>query len=191
MMIEDDGGWATPKNTWSPQEWYNTTVEERDSPENDKTVYEFPQPLYSGVLGAVETPKTDFLSEGERIPCRVAKGFWTKGGEKKNIPDATEVYPTVPETCDWRNMSGTNFLSWNVNQHIPRYCGSCWAMGSTSAIADRFNILNNLTTNSYTPISLDAQMVVNNQWGGSCNGGNPNEVYENAHDHGLVSGSCE
>jgi len=62
-------------------------------------------------------------------------------------------------------------------------------MGTTSAIADRFNILNNLTT--YSPVSIDAQMVVNNQYGGSCNGGNPNEVYEAAHDYGLVHGSCE
>lgn len=62
-------------------------------------------------------------------------------------------------------------------------------MGSTSAIADRFNILNNLTT--ITPVSIDAQMVINNQWGGTCNGGNPNEVYEAAHDHGLVHSSCE
>lgn len=85
-------------------------------------------------------------------------------------------------------MNGKNYMSWTKNQHIPQYCGSCWAQGSTSAIADRFNILNNL---SGTPVGLNAQVVVNCQAGGSCNGGNPAKVYEYAHTHGLVHSSCE
>jgi cathepsin X len=85
-------------------------------------------------------------------------------------------------------MNGKNYLSWNKNQHIPQYCGSCWAEGTTSAIADRFNILTDLK--NPTPVAIDAQMVVNCQAGGSCDGGNPYMVYEFAHDVGLVDGSC-
>jgi len=86
-------------------------------------------------------------------------------------------------------MGGVNYLSWNKNQHIPQYCGSCWAQGSTSAIADRFNILNKDTNT--TPVGLDAQVIVNCQAGGSCNGGNPGEVYLYAHLNGIPHSSCE
>lgn len=86
-------------------------------------------------------------------------------------------------------MNGKNYMSWSKNQHIPRYCGSCWSQGSTSAIADRFNILNNLNTPS--PIGLNAQAVINCQAGGSCNGGTIGTVYEWAYNVGMVHSSCE
>jgi cathepsin X len=98
----------------------------------------------------------------------------------------------LPKVVDWRNMDGVNYLSWNKNQHIPQYCGSCWAQGSTSAIADRFNILNkDLKDKEPTPVGLDAQVIVNCQAGGSCDGGNPGGVYKYAHKTGIAHSSCE
>jgi cathepsin X len=95
----------------------------------------------------------------------------------------------LPANVDWRNMNGKNYMSRTKKQHIPQYCGSCWAQGSTSAIADRFNILDDLKGNA--PIGLNAQVIVNCQAGGTCNGGNPGAVYKWAHDYGLVHSSCE
>lgn len=146
-------------------------------------MYPFPQPVYT----ANDAPKNDAPTTGG---CRVEKAVF-EGGEKKTSPHAWDVISAdeLPAVVDWRNMNGVNYVSWNKNQHIPQYCGSCWAQGTTSAIADRFNILNNAMASS--PIGLDAQVVVNCQAGGSCDGGNPAQVYKYAHDYGLAHSSCE
>ena len=189
IAIESDCQWATPEDTWTNQEWWETTPEEEDDPANDKTVYPFPQPVYKGTTeGNVVPEAEDFL----QAPKNYGRVAWAEfeGGDLKTIPHAWDVLKEVPAVVDWRNMNGRNYLSWNKNQHIPQYCGSCWAQGTTSAIADRFNILNDLKTT--TPVGLDAQVVVNCQptTGGSCDGGNPAQVYKYAHDVGLHHSSC-
>ena len=42
-----------------------------------------------------------------------------------------------------------------------------------------------------TPIGLNAQVVINCQAGGSCDGGDPAKVYEYAFEFGIPDSSCE
>lgn len=161
IVIESDCAWATPANTWLPENDHATTDAEKNDAKNDKTVYPFPQPERNSETGIVEIPLESFLTKSSSGACRVEKAFFPDG-EVKNGPHAWDLLKPedIPkEGVDWRNHKGKNYLSWNKNQHIPRYCGSCWSQGSTSAIADRFNILNDLKTT--TPVSIDAQSVVN------------------------------
>ena len=191
LNIESDCSWGVPLDTWTDQLWHNTTQAEMDNVNNDKTVYPFPQPVFNPDTGLNELPEdnTKFLDKTVDRACRTEKSYFTNG-PRKTIPHAWEVHSNdaLPAVVDWRNMNGTNYLSWSKNQHIPQYCGSCWAQGTTSAIADRFNILNDL--NTPTPVGLDAQVVVNCQAGGSCDGGNPGDVYAYAFEYGLHHSSC-
>lgn len=97
-------------------------------------------------------------------------------------------FEDIPASFDWRNVSGVNYLSWNKNQHIPVYCGSCWAQAATSSIADRINIARNRT---WPDVSLSPQVIINCQAGGSCNGGMSSLVYAYAKSSGIPEESCQ
>ena len=130
---------------------------------------------------------------GCRVPKTQTKNWGNdlKGWEIFSSPES------LPKTLDWGafESNGTvyNLLSWSKNQHIPQYCGSCWAQGTTSALADRFNIMNFKNGNNAetTPVALSAQVIVNCRAGGSCYGGDPDGVYQYAINTGIPHASCE
>ena len=66
---------------------------------------------------------------------------------KPHIIKPLPVLPraSIPDNFTWMYVSGKNYLTLVKNQHIPVYCGSCWAMASSSALSDRIKILRNAT----------------------------------------------
>ena len=183
MAIESDCAWATPLDTWTDKKTHVTTEKEKTDPAND---------THNGNYGAIETVSdTGFIKETSKKGCsRHPEIKWSNGERRPEVMSWDEISVSdLPKGHDWRNVNGTNYLSWNKNQHIPEYCGSCWAQGTTSAIADRFNIkMKDLTM---TPVALNAQVIVNCHAGGDCNGGEPNSVYEYAFSTGIPDSSCE
>lgn len=124
--------------------------------------------------------------------CRQAKNDWGEKGELilDPLPQTYIDVKALPAEFTWMNKDGQNFLTMTRNQHIPQYCGSCWAHGPTSSLGDRLNILRNA---SFPQINLSPQVVIDcsGPLGGTCNGGNAAGVYLYAEKNGLPDETCQ
>jgi cathepsin X len=90
---------------------------------------------------------------------------------------------SLPQSYSWSDIDGVNYLTKNLNQHIPVYCGSCWAHGSISSLADRIKIARKA---AWPDINLSIQFLLNCRMGGSCNGGDHLATYEAIHEYGSI-----
>jgi len=111
------------------------------------------------------------------IPPRGTKIFRPAGLKRRSVrPDSVEpkdvIKPeTLPINFDWRTQGagGSSLLTETLNQHIPQYCGSCWAHGSMSSVADRIKILRK---GRWPDHRLAIQYLLNcGSDAGSCHGG--------------------
>lgn len=160
LGIESDCNWATAVDTWTKKEKATVDVSREKPQRIIPTAPKACAVLNKNIPQLITSPQPfEYLASGD-----------------------------LPTHWDWRNVNGVNYLSWNVNQHIPQYCGSCWAHGTTSALADRINIMKK---NQFPRVALSPQAILNCKAGGSCHGGDPLEVYAFAHKHGIPEQSCQ
>ncbi|EAR83820.1 papain family cysteine protease (macronuclear) [Tetrahymena thermophila SB210] len=159
LNIESACAWAVPRDTWSNDVRNLTTV-------NEKPVSNFQK------------------SSG----CKRESIFNLPEKIKSSRPHEYLKAADLPKSFTWQNAYGKNYLSITRNQHIPVYCGSCWAHGATSSIADRINIARNGT---FPQVALSPQVIINCKAGGSCSGGNAMGVYEFGHTNGIPEESCQ
>ena len=103
--------------------------------------------LYVALALVITTYVTAVNVDGKSLfsgSCRLEDTGFKEGEEIVSSPRPHETLSIkdLPSSWFWGNVSGVNFLTETRNQHIPTYCGSCWAMGTTSSLSDRLHIVN-------------------------------------------------
>lgn len=93
---------------------------------------------------------------------------------------------TYPENFSWCNNNGVSYCTMSRNQHIPQYCGSCWAHGAMSAFADRIKIARKALG---VDINLSIQHMLNCGNAGSCHGGSIDGPYQWIYEISRKTGS--
>jgi cathepsin X len=68
-------------------------------------------------------------------PCRVKPDVLPPLLIKKELTPVE-----LPDEWNWNNVRGANLVTTIRNQHIPQYCGSCWAQAAASSLSDRIKI---------------------------------------------------
>lgn len=105
------------------------------------------------------------------------------------LPQETLKPSDLPTSWDWRNVNGTNYVTKDLNQHIPQYCGSCWAHGSMSALADRIKIHRRA---AWPDVNLAIQDILNcGGDAGTCMGGTAIGAYQYVAQSGIPDDTCQ
>jgi cathepsin X len=91
---------------------------------------------------------------------------------------------TIPANYSWCDVEGKSYCTKSLNQHIPQYCGSCWAFGALSALSDRIKIQRG---GKGADVMLSVQHLLNCGDAGSCLGGDHYWAYHWIHENGEIA----
>lgn len=92
----------------------------------------------------------------------------------------------LPLEFTWGGVEEVSYLTRTLNQHIPQYCGSCWAHGALSSFADRLKIARKGVTGPDIALSIQYILNCGTYVAGSCYGGSATGVYEFVKQVGSV-----
>lgn len=121
---------------------------------------------------------------------------WLERVPVVTAPTAQEltVGTSLPDKFDWRNVNGRSFVTTDLNQHIPIYCGACWIHGTVHALNDRIKVMRD---GRYPEVLLSRQAIMNcvpdpTSQGPppGCNGGDPWMIHAYLHEHKVPDESC-
>mmetsp|Transcript_120795 Transcript_120795/g.385653 ORF Transcript_120795/g.385653 Transcript_120795/m.385653 type:complete len:659 (-) Transcript_120795:129-2105(-) len=167
LALEQSCAWAVPKDFSAPER--KNEVQCFEGGENCKAAKK-------PVVAQAEAPKRRPSEVWSRKEVE-ANGFaWKANSSAQPSHDALQApVGGYPDSFSWCNKDGVNYCTNSVNQHIPQYCGSCWAQATMSALSDRIKIARKAQG---IDIQLSVQHLLNCGTAGSCRGGDDNAAYQ-------------
>lgn len=176
LGIEQVCYYGVPENTWEDQ--LDPTPRGQSIPLEPGNGEEF--------ANMIENAEWVLQSEEfENLKKEISKNFHAVVKTKRPQDYINEE--ALPENFFWGDIEGTNYLSWTINQHIPQYCGSCWAQATSAMLADRLNI----KRNNNPRVALSVQNMLNCRAGGSCDGGVPPSILNFIYHEGIHELGCQ
>lgn len=107
----------------------------------------------------------------------------TSSTKRKNASTVTRL-KSIPDSWDWRNVNGVNYVSPVRDQSG---CGSCYAFSTAGMLESRLLILSNLTVG---PILSPQSIISCSSYSQGCSGGFPYLVTKDAFDHSWIEEDC-
>mmetsp|Transcript_33437 Transcript_33437/g.72242 ORF Transcript_33437/g.72242 Transcript_33437/m.72242 type:complete len:179 (-) Transcript_33437:708-1244(-) len=131
--------------------------------------------LFLSAAAFVSGTEEERISPGRLNEFKILEGHTVTDDHFSALPHEYIGEDELPTEWDWGNIDGKSFLTHSLNQHIPQYCGSCWAHGALSALGDRIKIARGGVGDD---INLSVQYLLNCGGGvaGSCWGGSHSGV---------------
>jgi len=117
---------------------------------------------------------------------KIMPGHTIKEDHSLPLPHSYINANSLPESFDWcHHPDGRSYCTHMLNQHVPQYCGSCWAHGALSALSDRVKIARK---GEGDDINLSVQFILNcgGHIAGSCHGGSASGAYHFIKKAGFV-----
>lgn len=132
------------------------------------------------------TMLTIAVASSERFnEIKILEGHDKRSNVISPLPHTYLKDDKLPASFTWSNVEGKSYLTHSLNQHLPQYCGSCWAHGALSSFADRVKIARHSLGDD---INFSIQFILNcgKETAGSCHGGYHTGVYQLIQDMGFV-----
>lgn len=134
-------------------------------------------------LAAILAPSALAVEQFNEI--KIMEGHKKRSHVISPLPHSYLVEEDIPDNYNWDDVDGKSYLTKHLNQHIPNYCGSCWAHGAISSLMDRIKIARKGEGHD---INLSIQFILNCGAGtaGSCHGGYHTGAYELIQQKGFI-----
>ena len=108
----------------------------------------------------------------------------------ENVREELTPVSDLPETYIWNNVNNTNYLTNIRNQHVPQYCGSCWAHAATSVLSDRIKIARQA---AWPDVNVAPQMLISCDMEATdegCHGGLPIVAFDWMNKNEITDETC-